>query len=173
MILGVVLAGGQSRRFGTDKALARFAGESLLERAVAQLQAWCDEVVVVGREDAPVPVLPDWPGPGMGPLAGLAGALRHGREQAFASVLSAPVDCPLLPEDLRARLSPAPAFLLDQPVIGHWPVAAFEAADAILTGEGRRSMRRLAESIGARGVACEGPLVNVNTPEDLAALSPR
>ncbi|MCJ1960964.1 molybdenum cofactor guanylyltransferase [Novosphingobium mangrovi (ex Hu et al. 2023)] len=173
MILGVVLAGGQSRRFGTDKALARFAGESLLERAVAQLQAWCDEVVVVGREDAPVAVLPDWPRAGMGPLAGLAGALRHAQEQAFASVLSAPVDCPLLPEDLLARLSPAPAFLLDQPVIGHWPVAAFAAADAILMGEGRRSMRRLAESIGARAVACEGTLANVNTPEDLAALLPR
>ena len=34
MILGVVLAGGKSTRFGSDKALAELGGRTLLARAV-------------------------------------------------------------------------------------------------------------------------------------------
>ena len=49
MILGCVLAGGQSQRFGSDKALAELAGRSLLARAVDALWGWCEAVVVVGR----------------------------------------------------------------------------------------------------------------------------
>ena len=74
MILGAVLAGGQSSRFGSDKAIAEFQGRTLLARAVDTLSGWCEHVVVIGRETAPAPTLPDWPGPGLGPLAG---RLRH------------------------------------------------------------------------------------------------
>jgi len=49
MILGAVLAGGQSSRFGSDKALAALGGRTLLERAVASLETHCDGVIVVGR----------------------------------------------------------------------------------------------------------------------------
>ena len=52
MILGAVLAGGQSTRFGSDKALAELDGSTLLTRAVDLLAGWCEHVVVVGREDA-------------------------------------------------------------------------------------------------------------------------
>ena len=48
-VLGVVLAGGQSRRFGSDKALAEIAGRTLLDRAVATLARQVDTVVVAGR----------------------------------------------------------------------------------------------------------------------------
>ncbi|MGH6786529.1 MAG: NTP transferase domain-containing protein, partial [Novosphingobium sp.] len=77
MILGAVLAGGQATRFGSDKALAELDGHTLLARAVALLSGWCEHVVVVGRATAPAPTLPDWPRPGMGPLAGIAAALHH------------------------------------------------------------------------------------------------
>ena len=78
MILGAVLAGGQSTRFGSDKALAELDGSTLLTRAVDLLAGWCEHVVVVGREDAPAPTLPDWPRAGMGPLGGIAAALGPG-----------------------------------------------------------------------------------------------
>ncbi len=168
-VLGAVLAGGQARRFGSDKALAELAGRTLLDHAIAALGAQCDAVVVVGRGDAGVPTVPDRPGPGMGPLGGIAGALRHAREHGFASVLTCGVDAPGLPPDLLASLSPAPAFLASQPVIGHWPVAALAAVEAILAGDGRHSMRALAQACCARAV--EGPApANINTLADLAAL---
>jgi molybdopterin-guanine dinucleotide biosynthesis protein A len=169
MILGAVLAGGKATRFGSDKALAEAAGCSLLDRAVAQLAAQCDAVVVAGREEAPVPVLADRPRPGMGPLGGIAAALHHARDNGFAAVLTSGVDSPGLPGDLAERLAPPPAYLADQPVVGLWPVEAAETVDAILAGEGRHSLRALAEALGARAVTLDTAPANINTPADLAA----
>jgi molybdenum cofactor guanylyltransferase len=61
-ILGVVLAGGQSTRFGSDKALAEYQGHTLIARAVDALSGWCEYVVVVGRETAPAPAWGLWAG---------------------------------------------------------------------------------------------------------------
>lgn len=169
MILGAVLAGGRSSRFGSDKALAEIGGATLLERAVAALERQCDSVIVVGRSDAPVETVPDWPRPDCGPLGGIAGALRHAETRGFASVLTCGVDSLDLPADLLESLSPGPAFLASQPVIGHWPATAFAAVRTILEGEGRHSMRAFAEAIGARAVEAEGAPRNINTLADLKA----
>lgn len=172
-IMGAVLAGGQSRRFGSDKALARLDGTTLLDLAVTRLEGWCGSVVVAGRSDAPADVVADWPAPGMGPLGGIAGALRMARERGFAAVLTCGVDSPGLPDDLPALLTPGPAYVADQPVIALWPVATAETVEAILRGNGRHSMLALAEAMGARAVTLPRPTVNVNCPDDLAALGGR
>ena len=168
MILGCVLAGGRSTRFGSDKALAELGGHSLLARAVDALSGWCERVVVVGREVAPAPTIPDWPHPGMGPLGGIAAALRLACDEGYDAVLTCGVDAPGLPEDLPDALFPGPAFLDGQPVIGLWPVSAARAIEAILAGEGRHSMRQFAETIGARAVKLASEPANINTPQDLA-----
>lgn len=168
--LGCVLAGGQSSRFGSDKAMAVLDGTTLLERAIVELSAWCDEVVVVGRSEAPCPVLPDWPAPGMGPLGGIAAALRHAEARGHADVLTCGVDSAGLPADLPALLSPAPACLADQPVVGLWPASAAADIADILVHEGRHSLRQFAERIGARRVTSDCLPANINTPADLAAL---
>ena len=173
MILGCVLAGGQSSRFGSDKALAELGGRTLIARAVDQLSGWCEHVVVVGRATAPAPTLPDWPRSGMGPLAGIAAALAHARDEGYAAVLTCGVDSHGMPGDLPARLSPAPAYVEGQPVIGLWPAEAFAAIDAILHGNGRHSMRQFAEAIGARPVQLGDKPANINTPADLSAAEAR
>lgn len=173
MILGAVLAGGRSTRFGSDKALACLDGQSLLARAVASLGAQCDSVVVVGREDAPVTTIADWPAPGMGPLAGVAAALRYGAEHGFDAVLTLPVDAVGLGDDLAARLSPAPAYVASQPVIGLWPIGALALATAILTSAQLHSMRALVEACHARPITLATPPANINTPADLVALHRR
>lgn len=170
MILGAVLAGGLSSRFGSDKALAEYGGHTLIARAVDALSGWCEHVVVVGRETAPAPTLPDWPRPGMGPLAGIAAALHLARDEGYAAVLTCGVDSALLPEGLPDLLNPAPAYLADQPVIGLWPATSLDRLEAILTSEGRHSMRQFAEAISARAVQCAVKPANINTPADLAAL---
>ena len=170
MILGAVLAGGRSSRFGSDKALAELGGETLLARAVASLSRWCDRVVVVGREAAPAPTLPDWPAPGLGPLGGIAAALRHAEAEGFASVLTCGVDSADLPEDLPDLLSPPSAFLESQPVIGHWKSDAASIVSGILQSEGRRSMLAFARAARARAVTASHAPANINTPADLAEL---
>ncbi|MBC2665839.1 molybdenum cofactor guanylyltransferase [Novosphingobium flavum] len=170
-ILGAVLAGGQSSRFGSDKALAEIGGHSLLQHAVDQLSHWCGAVIAVGREAAPVPVVADWPDAGLGPLGGIAAALRHGRNNGFAAVLTVGVDSLGLPENLPDRLRPGPAYVKDQPVVGLWPIDALDAVEAILLGDGRHSMLAFAEAVSARGVRLAEPTINVNRPEDLAAIT--
>lgn len=173
MILGAVLAGGQSTRFGSDKALAELAGRTLISMAVDGLSGLCEHVLVIGRETAPAPTLPDWPRPGMGPLAGIAAALHHARDEGYEAVLTCGVDSAELPDNLLDLLSPAPSYIADQPVIGLWPASASETIDAILEGEGKHSMLRFAEAIGARPVKTSSKAANINTPADLAAVEKR
>ena len=164
MILGAVLAGGQSSRFGSDKALAALGGQTLLARAVASLEAQCDEVIVVGRGD-----VPDRPRSGMGPLGGINAALHQAQAQGYAQVLTCGVDCGGLGSETRAELIPAPAYVADQPVIGLWPVSAAPALDAFLATDAKHSMRAFAEMIGARPVTLSAKTANINTREDLAS----
>ncbi|MEQ8841436.1 MAG: NTP transferase domain-containing protein [Acidimicrobiales bacterium] len=77
---GTVLAGGRSRRMGTDKSLITIDGVALVERAVSALTAaGADPVVVVGGDRAALErlgltVVDDrWPGEG--PLGGIITAL--------------------------------------------------------------------------------------------------
>jgi molybdopterin-guanine dinucleotide biosynthesis protein A len=98
---GAVLAGGRSSRLGRDKALLEIRGETLLARAVRTLSSVCDEVIVVGPEErrAVVPavrVVPD-ERPGIGPLGGIATALRA---TAAERLLVVATDMPLLNPDL-------------------------------------------------------------------------
>lgn len=79
--LGAVLAGGQSRRFGSDKTRAELGGETLVERAVSRLRSVCSEVILVSSRrqewgDLDVEQVPDAV-PGHGPLAGITAAVRH------------------------------------------------------------------------------------------------
>lgn len=165
--LGAILAGGQSRRFGSDKALALLGGRSLLDHARAAIAPHCDAAVVVGRAGG----IADWPRPGMGPLGAIAGALDHAAAQGFDRVLSAPVDCVRLPADLVALLSPAPAFLDSQPVIGLWPVAALDALKALLEEGSDLAVRAYTRRIGARAVQCDFVPPNINTAADLEKLA--
>jgi len=169
MILGVVLAGGQSTRFGSDKALAELGGRTLLARAVDTLSGWCEYVVVAGRETAPAPCIPDWPQAGMGPLAGIAAGLRLARDDGYDSVLTIGVDSVGLPDNLPELLTPAPAYAESQPVVGHWPAGTVDAIETLLLTEGKHSMLAFAGAIGATAVKIGSKPANINTPADLTA----
>ena len=165
--LGIVLAGGLSRRFGSDKALALADGIALINRAIATLSTSCDEVLVTGRAEAPVPVLADWPRSCMGPLGGVAAGLRHGKAHGYASILTSGVDSLGLNSALLGLLDPAPSYFADQPVVGHWPVGALSVLEDLLESDASHSMRSFADKIGARQVTASFKIANINTPSDL------
>ena len=164
--LGAVLAGGRSSRFGSDKALAMLGGRTLLDHAVAALAPHCDAVVVVGRG-----AIADWPRADMGQLGGIAGALIDAAERGFDQLLTAPVDCVRLPDDLRALLEPAPAFLETQPVIGLWPVGSIGDLRTLLEDGSDLAVRAFARRSGARAVASDFVPPNVNSAADLDRLT--
>ena len=82
---GFVQAGGGSTRVGTDKALVKLDGKSMLERAGGLLASVCHDVTIVAPRGkyagADWPVLVDrWPGEG--PLGGILSALNYLQETA-------------------------------------------------------------------------------------------
>ncbi|WP_439532702.1 molybdenum cofactor guanylyltransferase [Polymorphobacter sp.] len=167
IILGAILAGGQSRRFGSDKALAPLHGQPLISHAIRALHAETPNVVVCGRA---------WPGhvglsdriPGAGPLAGLCAALEHAHSKGYSHVLIAPCDMAIFPPRLASALAPAPAVAASQPTLGLWPAPLAPRLFAHLAA-GHRSLMSWVEASGARTVHL-GLLTNINTPADLAAL---
>lgn len=140
--LGAILAGGQSRRFGKDKALALLAGRPLIEHAIAMLAGQVDGIVIVGREGDSC--IADRPSPRLGPLGGLNAALHHAREHAFDVVVTIGCDMPVLPRDLVTRLRAAgmPSILMATPIVGYWPSDSADRLDAHLAECEDRSMRR-------------------------------
>ena len=94
-VVGAVLAGGASRRFGRDKALLPWSGKALLLHPFEALKAVISEVVVVtvpGRSyrDLGVPVVHDRFA-GQGPLAGIHAALEWaGSRPVFVAACDLP-----------------------------------------------------------------------------------
>ncbi|WP_033922162.1 molybdenum cofactor guanylyltransferase [Sphingomonas sp. 37zxx] len=164
-LLGAILAGGLSRRFGSDKAQALLDGTPLIDRVIAALTPQVDAVILCGR----APGLADRPPGGLGPLAGLNAALHHAQALGFDAVLSVPCDAPYLPGDLRLILGEGPAFIADQPVIGLWPASLAARLDLHLSTDGDRSLRGWARIAGAAARSAP-PIANINTAADLAAL---
>jgi molybdopterin-guanine dinucleotide biosynthesis protein A len=78
-VTGVVLAGGQSRRFGRNKALVPVRGVPMIERVVRALQQVFERVILSANDPEPyrflgLPTVPDLD-PGVGPLGGLHAGL--------------------------------------------------------------------------------------------------
>jgi molybdopterin-guanine dinucleotide biosynthesis protein A len=184
--VGVVLAGGASRRMGRDKATLVLGGRTLAARAADLLHPVCEEVVVADRGRGLVagrPSLAD--GPGEGPAAALLGAAaaRPGRE-----LLVLACDLPAVPQDLLAALArPSAADCTVtrsrrgiEPLVARYGPAAL-AALARRVAAGELSVRRLLEDPGLVVEVVEGAALerfgdpdeifrNLNTPEDLDGL---
>ncbi|MEY2883763.1 MAG: hypothetical protein RL490_1487 [Pseudomonadota bacterium] len=165
-LLGAILAGGASSRFGSDKALALWAGQPLLAHAIAALAPQVATLAVIGRDWPGLLRLDDQPAPGLGPLGGLCGALLHAAAHGYDAVLCVPCDTLGLPADLATRLAPGPAVAQGQRAIGLWPASLAPALLARLASGDSRALHIWATACGARTVDC-GPLHNINRPEDL------
>lgn len=171
-ILGAVLAGGRSSRFGSDKARALFELRPLLDHAADALSGQVDEVVICGRREPGRICIPDRPTPDLGPLGGLAAALRHAREEGYEAVVSAGCDTPILPADLVLRLQCAGpvSHVADLPVIGLWPARLSADLDHFLAVSPSRAMRAWIAHVGSRPIALPVQAPNVNTVQDLRRL---
>jgi molybdopterin-guanine dinucleotide biosynthesis protein A len=108
-VLGVILAGGASSRFGAPKALAKVGGRPIVERVRDALAAAAGEVVLVAN--APelfahlaLPQRADAV-PGAGPLGGVLTALRWARERGDEGVLCVACDMPFVPAELLRDLA--------------------------------------------------------------------
>ena len=177
-LLGAVLAGGASVRFGRDKAVEPIAGVRLVDRAADAFAEVCEDVVVVTSrpietERATIPDLR----PGRGPLAGIEAALAHASDRGFDAALVLACDLPLIRSTSLAALvsalgsEEAVAAFRDgppgyEPLCAVYRVTCLGAARALLD-EGEGAAQRLLEDVAGATIALpEDELLNVNTTED-------
>lgn len=106
--VGIVLAGGLSRRFGSPKAFAEIDQDYFYERAVNALQPHCEEVVIVTRPElmdsypAELRVILDLPEyAGCGPLAGILSVMEFVEADCYAVL---PCDMPYVDEHIVGQL---------------------------------------------------------------------
>jgi len=177
--VGVVLAGGQGRRLGGDKAIVELEGRALVLYPLEALHEVCDTVAVVAKRDTLLPPLsgladlwiePDLP---RHPLTGVAHALQLAQGRP---VLVVAVDLPCIDGATLRRIVAADAGVA--PVVAPrvhgrlQPLCALyrPAALAGLSGfdPGARATD-VVEALGVHEVEVEDPtsFLNVNRPEDL------
>lgn len=167
-LTGALLVGGASRRFGSPKALARFAGETLAERGHRLLAEACDEVLVVGKATEldgllPLSVIDDG-AEGRAPVHGVVAALRHARHDV---VVVLPVDVPLVTSAALRALGDAGAVPSARvPLPGAYPRALLPELESRIAA-GELTLR------GVNGTTLEVPehmLADADTPAALAEL---
>lgn len=187
-----ILAGGNSTRMGTDKALLDWNGRPLLAHIATRLTSWFDQVVIIANRSEPyqfvnLPILPDG-APGLGPLGGLEAALRTaGHPHLFLCAC----DMPYLSEELVRYLVTLTAGPFDAvvPVVGgrFEPLCAVYATDILpqvrsLLAGSDRGLKTLLSQVRVRPVTEAewsrfGPadqlFFNCNTPADLQAARQR
>lgn len=167
-LLGVVLAGGKSRRFGRDKATAIVDGTAMLDLVIQALAPQVDKVVISGHDWEGYTRIEDRPEGDRGPLGGLNGALAYARANDFDAVLSVPVDVLPVPVHLVALLGGnGPAVLEHQHLLGFWPSSCAEVLDAYLATASDVAFHRWLDHVKVRKIGERIKLFNVNTPADL------
>jgi molybdenum cofactor guanylyltransferase len=190
-IVGVVIAGGRSVRFGGEKSVALLAGKPLLMWAVGRLQRSCRLVAVNTRagteaealaQSAGLPVLHDEPGDALGPLAGVKVGLMWAQAQGAQSLAVSPCDVPMLPCDLYPKLIAAAGSGAaiahsdrQQPLCSVWPVSALPMLREELTDGRHPATWMMLERLQAQHVRFDSAaaFANINTRIDLAVLAAR
>lgn len=193
-IIGVLLAGGQSRRMGGgDKGLREIAGRPMLAHVLDRFSGQVGRVILNANGDPArfsafgLPVAADPIEGNVGPLAGVLAGMRWSAENApqATHIATASTDAPLIPKDLVQQLAAAleggPSKIalaksggFMHPVIGLWPVELADDLEAALK-DGVRKVLRWTDRHGTVAVEFEfanvggrdiDPFFNANTPEE-------
>lgn len=182
-LLGVVLAGGKSTRFGSDKAFAEVESRPLIAHVLDSLSL-CDATLVVGRSSLALdgaqysPVcIPDAEG-FEGPMAGLVAAIGWADQNSYSHVFLTSCDllglAPEWPRELASEAGPAAAVKNQvwQSMCSAWEVAALKE----YRPSSNSSIWKALDELGA--IAVDPPkgwanVQGVNTLEDLISARKR
>ena len=155
-VLGYVLAGGGSTRFGRDKALVKIDGKSMLLRMCELLRGLCGEVRIVVAPDKHVELgattlVDRWPGEG--PLGGILTALRATEKSGANRQWNLIVGCdmPFLTHELLNHLIERAVASRGEVIVPR-SASGLEPLCACWRGSGRKTVQRAFDS-GVRKVA--------------------
>ena len=186
--LAVIMAGGDSRRMGRDKASLVLGEQTLLQRVADAMRLVFPQVVVSVRTLRPeIELLQVCDAHAdVGPLAGLCAGLDYASQNGVPWIFAVATDMPFLRPALIEQLAnkrsgvDAVVPLVDghpQPLAAFYSTAALPAVRALAAGDGKRSLRAALERLqvayvhAADLIAADPGLdsfVDLDTPEDLA-----
>ncbi|MEM9522621.1 MAG: molybdenum cofactor guanylyltransferase MobA [Pseudomonadota bacterium] len=192
-VIGVILAGGLSRRMGGgDKGMLELGGKPLLVHVIQRLSPQVDNLILNANGDPirfsrfGLPVVADGIPGFAGPLAGVLAGLDYAARRGAKSIVTAASDTPFFPHDLRAGLESAAGAqgvelalaatpeaargLVRHPTFGLWPVRLRGDLRAALV----RGLRKVVSWTDRHDAATAtfstdggDPFFNVNTPGDM------
>lgn len=191
-VVGVVMAGGLSRRMGGgDKFDLKLNGKTLLQIAIERARPQVEQLIINANVDADhfsqynLPVVADCVAGFAGPLAGILTGMRWAREHLpnCEWIATFACDSPFFPLDLIVRFKSA---LANQegdmvcaksgsqlhPVFGLWPVALYDDLWDTLVNKDIRRMGAWLKTHHYLEVCYDNqpvdPFFNLNTPEDFS-----
>ncbi|MEO9467604.1 molybdenum cofactor guanylyltransferase [Parasphingorhabdus sp.] len=177
----VILAGGESRRMGRQKATITLGGERLIDRVIERYREKVETILISGPHDFDTGldhIADDEQAP-----RGPAGAIFSIASQISASrpactgFVTVPVDAPFSPTDLIEKLSKNDGCAVAEgpnrlhPTFAYWNCDIVNAVQSThdLSGD-PPSLHWMTRQCGAQVVSWpqEAGFMNINTPEDLA-----
>ncbi len=194
-IVGILLAGGQSRRMNRpDKCLMQLNGKTLLTHAIDRLTPQVDKLILSINGDPDrfseynIPKITDQIEGFAGPLAGIHAGMKWAQENTPETQYIATIatDTPFFPDDLVNQFrnhipKDNEAIILatskgrKHPVIGLWPVSLVNELETALKNNERKvglwteqhTVIKVDFPVETHGNHEFDPFFNINHPEDI------
>ena len=187
-ILGAVLAGGKSQRFGEDKSQVQLGNQLLIDYVLAEIIDVFNEIIIVSNnpikfnQSEKVSLIKDFKN-NLGPLGGVLSAMKWIKEnnKDYQWVSTFPADTPFFKkqilEDFLKKIKPEESKLFfiksnntRHNIFGLWSVDLIDKLEEDLEN-GDRKVENWANSVGVKIVNMNfeknDPFFNINTKEDL------
>ena len=187
-ILGVVLAGGKSQRFGQDKSQVKLNGKILIDYILSEIIDEFKETLIVTNQSISfmsskkITVIEDFK-KGLGPLGGVLSAMKWIKDnnKKFSWISTFPADTPFFTKkELKSfykdiRIEDNKLFFIKDKntrhnIFGLWSLDLMDQLETDLYN-GERKVEIWANSIGVSTVNIEykniNPFFNINTIDDL------
>ena len=187
-ILGVVLAGGKSQRFGQDKSQVKLQNRLLIDYILREIVDEFKETLIIANEPIKfmqsknISVTKDYQS-GLGPLGGVLTAMKWIKEnnKKYEWISTFPSDTPFFTKkELKyffenIKINEGKLFFIKSKetrhnIFGLWSLDLMEKLETDLL-KGERKVEVWADSIGVKMVNIDykkpDPFFNINTEEDL------
>ena len=187
-ILGVVLAGGKSQRFGRDKSQVKLQDKLLIDYILNEIISEYNEILIVANENInymhskKISITKDFKN-GLGPLGGVLTAMKWIKEKKreYEWITTFPTDTPFFTKKElnffyeNISIGKSKLFFIKNKntrhnIFGLWSLDLIERLEADLL-KGERKVEVWADSIGVNVVNIDykkpDPFFNINTEEDL------
>ena len=187
-ILGTVLAGGKSQRFGEDKSQVSLANKLLIDYVLSEIIDQFKEVLIVSnnsinfQNSEKITKIEDHE-KGLGPLGGVLSAMKwiKANKRDYQWIATFPVDTPFFKKEIfknfiqKIKLEESDLFFIKSNhtrhnIFGLWSMKLLEKLEKDLD-RGERKVELWANNIGVKTIDMEfsnnDPFFNINTREDL------